>query len=109
MKVFTAEDGPLFVGYRNSSPLLIGLTDRRFTVPEGESRHYHDFHEYYLVLAGQIEVEVEGRIVVLKGPSLLMVQPGEAHEMVWVDPGEGAQWVIVQEHSVEGGKHLAER
>lgn len=62
MKIFTRENSHLFCGYWNGSPVEIGegtLT----SVPPTEVRHSHPYHEYYVVLEGQAELDVEGSTV----------------------------------------------
>jgi len=47
----TPHTGHLLCGHWNGSPLEIGLTGGTVTaVPRGEAYHYHDYHEYYIIL-----------------------------------------------------------
>lgn len=68
-------------------------------VPRNEAYHYHDYHEYYVVLRGKAKLDVEGNEVPLEVDTVVMIQPGERHRVTWVDPEEGIQWVIVKEQS----------
>jgi mannose-6-phosphate isomerase-like protein (cupin superfamily) len=74
--------------------------------PDGEVMHYHDYHEYYVVLEGSAELEVEGERVPLRGGTVVMVEPGESHRIVFVDPQVGARWVIIKERSEPDSKHV---
>jgi mannose-6-phosphate isomerase-like protein (cupin superfamily) len=94
----------LLCGHWNGSPVEIGLGDRIRHVPRGEVRHYHAYHEYYLVLEGRGSLEVEGETVPLEPNSLVMVEPGERHRVVWVDPEQGLRWVIVKQVSAADSK-----
>jgi quercetin dioxygenase-like cupin family protein len=91
-------DGPAWVcGHWNGSPIQIGM-GLRSEVGSGEIRHYHPYREYYVVLAGAAELEVEGERVPLHAGMIVMVEPGERHRVMAV--GEtGAHWVVIQERS----------
>jgi mannose-6-phosphate isomerase-like protein (cupin superfamily) len=75
-------------------------------VPDSEIMHYHDYHEYYVVLEGKAELEVEEQRVPLRGGTVVMVEPGERHRVVFVDPEVGARWVIIKERSEPNSKHV---
>lgn len=74
-------------------------------MPATECLHYHDYHEYYVVLEGEGGLEVEGSVVSLSAGSTVMVEPGEKHQVVAVGP-EGIRWVIIKERSLPGSKHV---
>jgi mannose-6-phosphate isomerase-like protein (cupin superfamily) len=98
--------GPAWVcGHWNGSPLQIGL-GLRLEVGAGEVRHHHPYREYYVVLEGEAELEVEERPVPLRAGMVVMVEPGERHRVATV--GElGAYWVIIKERSEPDTKYLA--
>jgi mannose-6-phosphate isomerase-like protein (cupin superfamily) len=73
-------------------------------VPAGEANHYHDFHEYYVVLHGRATLRVEGKDVPLEAGIVVMVQPGERHRVIWIDPDVGARWIVIKERSTPDGK-----
>lgn len=98
MRVYDKEGSHLFCGHWNGSPVEIGEGFLR-AVPESEVRHKHLYHEYYVVL------EVEGQQVPLRAGSVVMVGPGEWHEVVSVSE-QGARWVIIKERSEPGSKIL---
>ena len=104
MKVFPRTDGHLFCGHWNGSPVEIGLTGVFKSVPRNEAYHYHDYHEYYLILRGRGMLNIEGQAVPLAANTVVMVQPGERHRVVWIDPAEGIQWVIIKERSAPNSK-----
>ncbi len=93
-------------GHWNGSPVEIGLTELLLQVPQTETLHYHDYHEYYVVLEGDGQLEVEGALTPLQAGSTVMVQPGEKHRVVEVGPN-GIRWVIIKERSIPDSKHLA--
>lgn len=107
MKIFPKTKGHLFCGHWNSSPVEIGLTGVMKAMPRNEVYHYHDYHEYYLILQGRGILHIEGRDVPLEANTLVMVQPGERHRVLWVDPDEGIQWVIIKERSAPNSKVIA--
>jgi len=74
------------------------------SVPRGETHHYHDYHEYYVILRGRGLLNVEGREAPLEAETVVMVRPGERHRVTWVDPDEGIQWVIIKERSAPDSK-----
>ena len=106
MKTYTRTDSHLMCGHWNGSPIEIGLTELLLQVPETERLHYHDYHEYYVVLEGGGDLEVEGDVVRLTAGSTTMVEPGEKHRIVSVGPN-GIRWVIIKEGSLPDSKHLA--
>ena len=76
----------MFCGYWNGSPVEIGegrLTD----VPENEVRHQHTYHEYYVVLEGEAELEVNGRIIQMSAGMVIMVEPDEWYQITSVSDG----------------------
>lgn len=102
MRIYSDRTSHLFCGHWNGSPVEIGeayLTD----VPSSEVRHKHPYHEFYVVLEGGAELEVEGKRVPLKAGSVVMVEPNEWHEVIAVSP-QGARWVIIKERSEPDSK-----
>ena len=51
-------------------------------------------------------LEVEDQRVPLRGGTVVMVEPGERHRVVFVDPEVGARWVIIKERSEPNSKHV---
>ena len=99
----------LFCGHWNGSPVEIGLPEERIkTIPPREQAHSHPYHEYYLVLEGSAELQVEGETMPLRAGSVVMVEPGERHEITWVEPEEGVRFVIIKERSEPDSKVVAE-
>lgn len=92
-------------GHWNGSPVEIGLTELLLEVPKTEVLHYHEYHEYYVILEGDGELEVEGATVPLTTGSTVMVQPGEKHQVVGVGSA-GIRWVIIKEHSIPDSKRI---
>ena len=107
MKIFRRKKDHLFCGHWNGSPLEIGMTERLTCVPDGETNHFHGFHEFYLFLDGRGQIEVEGDAIQVEKGSLLMVEPGEVHRISSVDSETGLQWVIIKEQSISEGKRLS--
>jgi mannose-6-phosphate isomerase-like protein (cupin superfamily) len=104
--LYAKAEGHLLCGHWNGSPVEIGLTPLIREVPAGEVQHSHDYHEYYLVLEGSAELEVEGTVTILQTGTVVMVQPGERHRIVSVSPS-GVRWVIIKERSAPGNNlHL---
>lgn len=107
MRTYFQNDSFYYCGHWNGSPVEIGLMPEPLrTIPPGEVMHYHDYHEYYVVLEGKAELVVEGKKVPLNAGTVVMVEPGERHRVVFVDPDVGARWVIVKEQSAPDGKHI---
>ena len=52
MKTYRKSGTHLFCGHWNGSPVEIGVTELLREVPPTERLHYHDYHEYYVVLEG---------------------------------------------------------
>lgn len=104
MRVYEEVESPWRCGHWNGSPLEIIVTRVMTSIPPGEAYHYHDFHEYYVVLHGRATLYVEGNDVPLYAGVVVMVQPGERHRVTWIDPDAGVQWIVVKERSVPDGK-----
>lgn len=107
LKTYQRTGSHLFCGHWNGSPIEIGLTQILKAVPPREVYHYHDYHEYYIILQGKGMLNVEGRDVPLEANTVVMVEPTERHRITWVDPNEGIQWVIIKQHSVPNSKIIA--
>ena len=105
MKTYIKSGTHLVCGHWNSSPIEIGLTDLLLEVPATERLHYHEYHEYYIVLEGDGSLEVEGVNVALQAGSTIMVEPGEKHRVVAVG-SSGIRWVIIKERSEPNSKHV---
>ena len=95
-------------GHWVGSPPEIGITDLLRDVPPTERRHYHDFHQYYAIIEGSVVIDVEGEQLTVNASQVLMVEPGEQHEVVAVNPETGVRWVIIKEQSRLDGKHLVD-
>lgn len=107
MRTYESTDSHLFCGHWNGSPLEIGfLPEPLKAIPRSEELHYHDYHEYYAMLEGGAKLEVEGEIIPLRANMVVMVEPGEIHRVVWIDPEVGARWVIIKERSEPDSKHV---
>lgn len=102
MRIYEKEDSHLFCGHWNGSPIEIG-EGRLTAVPGSEVLHSHPYHEYYVVLEGKAELEVDGRQLSMKAGTVVMIEPGEFHRVVSVD-SDGARWVIVKERSIPDSK-----
>jgi mannose-6-phosphate isomerase-like protein (cupin superfamily) len=99
-------DGPVWIcGHWNGSPLAIG-TGLRSEVGSGEVCHQHPYREYYVVLEGAAELEVEEQRVQLRAGMVIMVEPGERHMVVAVGEA-GARWVVIQERSEPDTKYIS--
>jgi mannose-6-phosphate isomerase-like protein (cupin superfamily) len=105
MRVYRETENPWRCGHWNGPPIEIGLTTSVLTrIAASEAYHYHGFHEYYVVLYGRATLCVEGKDVPLEAGLVVMVQPGERHRVVWIDPNVGARWIVIKERSVPDGK-----
>ena len=106
MRIYRPTSGHLICGHWNDSPVEIGVTPVLRDLPATEVLHHHDYHEYYVVLQGRAELEVEKQPVPLEAGTVVMVAPGERHRVNWVDPVHGARWVIVKERSALDSKRV---
>lgn len=106
MRIYGPTLGHLICGHWNDSPVEIGVTPALRELPATEVSHSHDYHEYYVVLEGRAQLEVEGQVVPLEAGTVVMVTPGERHRVTWVEPVHGVKWVIVKERSSPDSKHV---
>jgi len=104
VRVYRETESPWRCGHWNGSPLEIIVTNVMRSIPSGEAYHYHDFHEYYVVLRGRATLHVEGHDLPIKAGMVVMVQPGERHRLIWIAPDEGVQWIVIKERSAPGSK-----
>ena len=105
MRTYSKEGTHLFCGHWNGSPVEIGVTEVLTRVPQSECLHFHDYHEYYLVLEGDGMLQVEGQEVRLTAGQTVMVEPGEKHRVTAVG-ASGIRWVIIKERSEPDSKHV---
>jgi len=80
------------------------MSDIMHAVPLAEVRHYHAYHEYYIVLKGRGILWVGGSEVSLEEQSIVMVAPREVHRLAWVDPDLGLQLLVIKEQSAPDSK-----
>lgn len=106
MRIYRKMNSHLLCGHWNGSPIEVGLAEIMKTVPENETYHYHDYHEYYVILQGKGILNVEGRKISLEPNIAVMIQPGERHRIAWIDPIVGVQWVIIKERSAPNSKTI---
>jgi mannose-6-phosphate isomerase-like protein (cupin superfamily) len=98
--------GPAWIcGHWNGSPIEIGM-GLRSEVGSGEVRHHHPYREYFVVLEGAAELDVEGTQVALRPGMVVMVEPGERHMVMSVGEA-GAHWVVIKEHSEPNTKYAS--
>lgn len=99
-------DGPAWVcGYWNGSPIEIGM-GLRSAIDSREVRHYHPYREYYVMVEGSAQLEVEGECVQLRPGMVVMVEPGEWHQLISV--GEtGGHWIVIKEQSEADTKYVS--
>jgi quercetin dioxygenase-like cupin family protein len=96
---------PVWVcGHWNGSPIEIDM-GLRYEIGSSEVRHYHPYREYYIVLEGAAELEVEGTPLSLLAGMVVMVEPGERHRVVSVGEA-GARWVVIKERSEPDTKYM---
>ena len=105
MKLYQKSGTHLLCGHWNGSPVEIGVTDLLRDVPPTEQMHYHDYHEYYVILEGSGALEVDGTVVPLDAGRTIMVEPGEHHRVIEVGDA-GIRWVIIKERSIPDSKHV---
>lgn len=100
------DDKPAWIcGHWNSSPLAIGMGKR--TTIGTEQSHHHPYCEYYIGLEGEAILEVENETITLRPQMVIMVEPGERHHIVAIDPS-GARWIVIQERSIPHTKYIAD-
>jgi len=97
--------GPAWIcGHWNGSPLEIG-TGLRTEIGVSEVRHFHPYREYFVVIEGTAELEVEGTPVTLRSGMVVMIEPGERHQVTSLG-ATGARWVVIKERSEPNTKYV---
>lgn len=107
MKIYNKSGTHLFCGHWNGSPVEIGVTELLREVPSTEQLHHHLYHEYYVILEGSGELEVEGTVHPLTAGTTVMVEPEERHQVVSVGE-QGIRWVIIKQRSEPNSKIVAQ-
>ncbi|WP_420645190.1 cupin domain-containing protein [Candidatus Leptofilum sp.] len=102
MQIYKQENSHLFCGYWNGSPVEIG-EGRLTRVPKSEVRHKHPYHEYYVVLEWEAQLEVNDQIIPIKAGMVVMIEPNEWHQIIAISDA-GARWVIIKERSEPNSK-----
>lgn len=103
--VENADEPAWICGYWNGSPLEIGAGFRTEVGPH-EVRHYHPYREYFVVLDGVADLEVDGRHIALRAGMVVMIEAGEWHHITAVQ-APGARWVVIKERSAPNTKYIA--
>ena len=78
----------------------------RSEVGVGEVYHHHPYREYFVVLEGTGELEVEETKVPLRAGMVVMIEPGERHMVISLGDA-GAQWVVIKERSEPNTKYVS--
>jgi len=95
MKIFKPNEDGWFCGYWNDSPIQIKYSDNR-PIKQEES-HKHEFKEYYLIIEGNLTLEINKEEKTLSKLELLMVEPEELHKII--DKSENCVYIIIKEKS----------
>ena len=106
LQLYKRRDSSLLCGYWNNSPVEIELIPMTKTIPASEGYHRHFCHEYYIVLEGEIELIIEENKQPLYPNTVLMINPGERHQISWINPNSGARWMTIKEKSIPEKKSL---
>lgn len=104
MHIYSSTVAGWWCGHWNGSPLEIGTSDHMHAVPPHEVCHFHAYHEYYIALKGRGTLRVAGHEASLAEGSVVMVAPGETHQLIWVDPDVGLQMLVIKERSAPDSK-----
>lgn len=106
MEIYQRVEGFLRCDYTVGSPVEVIFPPHLWSVPSGEVYHYHPYHEYYVIIAGCGRLLVEGAEVPMEAETVVMVAPGERHRVLWVDPEQGIQWIVIKERSAPDTKFI---
>ncbi len=68
----------------------------------GEPHLHKSMHEYFVILKGQISISVKEKTIKLNKGDLLIVEPGEPHEMISKSPD--CQYLILMPKYVPNDK-----
>ena len=49
--------------------------------------HRHTYYEFYILLEGNVYIEIEGRKIPLQKGSIALLPPGVMHRSILTDPG----------------------
>ena len=90
------------------SPALSVIQER---MPPGtaESRHRHaNARQFFFVLAGELTIERDGAVLVLRAGEGLEIAPGEAHQVL-NEAGDDAEFLVISQPPSHGDRELVPR
>jgi quercetin dioxygenase-like cupin family protein len=65
-------------------PIQVGV---KFGATPFSGKHLHKtMAEYFLLLEGDLRIQVNGKILEMKKGDLVVVEPGEAHDVLYASP-----------------------
>ena len=101
MKLFKQNQDGWFCGHWNQSPLQIKYSSSREI--KDEPVHFHkDFAEYYLVLKGQLTLQVSTETIRVGELELLIIDVAEKHQII--KKSENCEYLIIKEKSYPNNK-----
>ena len=68
--------------YMNDSNFPIQFGIHNCDIPIGPAHFHRTMHEYFFIIQGKVKLSVQGRHISLEKGDLLVINPGEVHEMV---------------------------
>ena len=92
-------------GYDKDCSVMIVHT--KPTAAPSEKFHYHTKDsEYFYVLLGKLELDVEGKRICIKKGECLEAQPGEKHNIISLE--KDTEYIVVRTNLLPGEKVLSE-
>jgi len=103
MKLLRQNPEGWYCGHWNQSPLQIKYSSG--SKIKDEPAHMHnDFAEYYLIIKGELTVQVNSQTITVGKLELLMVDAAEKHKII--KKSKDCEYVIIKEKSYPGNKSL---
>lgn len=106
MKKYKPNEEGWYCGHWNNSPLQIKHSSGRPI--KQEQIHTHPFAEYYLVLNGELTIQVRQEPITLKNLELLMVEANEPHQIIKKHPST-CSYIIIKEESIPNNKQIFDK
>jgi quercetin dioxygenase-like cupin family protein len=98
--------GEVCDGWRLASGAELSVIEERMPPGSSEQRHFHSqARQFFYVLAGELTMEVEGRVYGLKSGQGIEITPGERHQARNPeDAGEDVRFLVISTPTSQGDR-----
>jgi quercetin dioxygenase-like cupin family protein len=101
--------GEVCDGWRLASGAQLSVIEERMPPGSSEQRHFHSqARQFFYVLAGELTMEVDGRVYVLEPGQGIEIAPGERHQATHPETaGEDVRFLVISTPASQGDRTSA--